>query len=801
MKRLSIVLIILILISVIPIKSFAISSEQEFYEYLDSIGQERKTERGRVASYKTYKEYNLIVYGDPWGDTKPTGINGKTGSQKRYLGYTLDDKSYTNPYFPPDPGGSGNKPEQFNYIKPSGAIPSWDIKDTAQRSYMKTATLSGNGASSPSFNVNYIGGEAYAKVLSASTWKGDGAIYTNHKVNGVKRYATFTTPPMVGDTIVTGEISTPSDTYYIRKDETQVTIPTTVTANAVITGSAKKDHIEEIKATSVGGSQTASRKSTVSKTSDFVATRANYKPGTHTVTLNGSVSLKSIFNDTGSSNVSKTIKLIVEAEGDEPYVITTVTPDPKQKKFEKKDIDVKLTIKGDLHNYTKAENVMEWVFYAREKEKLKAVIKKSYKETLSETKTFDFKIPAEKIVGDNYLQHYTVRARAYFYEKVNGKAYYDAPAETFVSVYKKEFKPPIEEPEEPEEPDNKPPVARIFGPKEVIIGETANFKDMSWDSDGEIVERMWTHDINAGDLSGEGGEITFNNLGIYNIWLYVVDDLGAGDDTEHQVKVIPPPPPIATLKFNGVLKENRIFIIENKSSSHRRFPIIEEKTKITIEPIDHDATDRILYNGKLTDKLSKEIVFKDEGTYKFTIYVENTAGLSDTKEYIKYVQPDIPPIADFSMIQKIYRDPYDNNYSKMEITDFSFSPDGDPITERIWKIKYNSTNNKNSDGTNNFSDDPTLNIKDSQLTIGTEKTYRHNGVIYKVTKIAKDKINIKVNQIGYYLLDLEVIEGIGQDYIPEYINPSDYQKADTSYKHHFEKTIKVDNREPFVDFN
>jgi len=807
MKKITaIILIMAFILSLIPINSYAIESEQEFFNYLDSIGVPKSNTANKVANYLTYKEYGLIVYGSPWGDRKPTGINGKTGPQYRYLGYTLEDDPYTNPYFPPD-ASSGNKPENFNYIKPSGALESWkSLTDKAQKEHMLYSTLSGNGATSPSFTLASIGGYEYGKLLSPSTWKSQGSIYLQHRVSsGAIWYITQTTPPMVGDTIVTGEISTPSDTYYIRKDETQVKIPVTVTARAVKSGRAEDKHIREIKATSLGQSQTASGIPTVSKTSDFVATRANYKPGTHTITLNGSVSLISIFNDSGSLNLSKTITLIVEAEGEEPYVTTTVTPEPSQVKFEEEDIEVILTVNGELHNYTKTSNIKEWVFYAREKESSTALEKKVYKKSLTASTDFKFTIPASKVNKDNYRQDFVVRARAYFNEKVNGKDFYDAPAETFVTIYKTTEPPNTPPPVEPPEPpidDNLPPIARIIAPRETVVGATEVITDGSYDPDGYITQRYWGHTA-SGSLGNDMpfGELTFNEVGIYKITLFVVDDRGAGGYAEHEINVIPPPPPVAKLNISGVLKQNRLLKMTNESTSHYLYPIDESKTIIEIIPIDHGATDRIMYSGTLTDEKTKVLTFKDSGTYMFRISVTNTAGLTDTQEYIRYIQPDMPPIADFSLLQRIYRDSYDNNFAKIEITDYSFSPDGDPITEKIWSIRYNSTNNKNADGTNNFSDDPILNIKESELTMFTEKTFNHNGVIYKVTKTAKDKIEIKVNQIGAYLIDLEVIEGLGQDFKAEYITPSDYQKADTSHKHHFEKTVTVLNREPFVDFN
>lgn len=796
-KITAIILIMAFILSLIPINSYAIESEQEFFNYLDSIGVRRTNKGNKVANYLTYKEYGLIVYGSPWGDRKPTGINGKTGPQYRYLGYTLEDDPYTNPYFPPD-ASSGNKPENFNYIKPSGAEKSWEsLTDKAQKEHMLYSTLSGNGATSPSFTLASIGGYAYGKLLSPSTWKSQGSIYLQHKTSSGKIwYITQTTPPMVGDTIVTGEISTPSDTYYIRKDETQVKIPVTVTARAVKSGRAEDKHIREIKATSLGQSQTASGIPTVSKTSDFVATRANYKPGTHTITLNGSVSLISIFNDSGSLNLSKTITLIVEAEGEEPYVTTTVTPEPSQVKFEEEDIEVILTVNGELHNYTKTSNIKEWVFYAREKESSKALEKKVYKKSLTASTDFKFTIPASKVTEDNFKQYYVVRARVYFNQKVNGKDYYDAPAETVVVVYKD--KPPIEPPEpipEPPGSGNIPPVTQIDGPTVIRAGLTGTYRAKSSDEDGyiefaEFRSSTWPYTESKQETREKirysfSKVFTLDDVGDMMIEHIVTDNEGAKGSDFLYVEVQLPRPD-AELKFSGKLKENRQVIITNTSTSYGS-PMNDSKTRITVKPYGDGATKNITYLGASPDNLERYYIFKDRGIYEVEIYVENMLGISDSRKYYINIHPDIPPVADFSFDSKVYRDKNNNNFATMEITDLSYSPDGDKITEKIWTITYNSNNNKDSDGFPNYSDDISFTVKDSELELFKEKTLVKNGFTYRITKIADDKITIQANQVGHYLIELEVMEDYGLE-------------GNTDYKHKMEKTITIYNREPFADF-
>ncbi len=486
---------------------------------------------------------------------------------------------------------------------------------------------------------------------------------------------------------------------------------------------------------------------------------------------------------------------------DEALITVEVRPDPKEKKFENKDVEVELTIKGDLNNYSNKDNISRWLFYAKHKGEpdSKYQTKVVYSNNLSESNKIKFTIPASKVTGDEFVQEYDVKVKVEFKRQVDGDWFLEGKKATSATVYKQD-KPKTEEPEEAGV-GNLPPVAVIIAPFETVVGATEVIIDGSYDPDGYISKRFWAGDGSKLDNNMDYGEMTFNKIGTYKIILTVVDNKGAGAMAEHAINVIPPPPPVASLKISGILKQNRIVEMENTSTSHYLNPIDPSKTVIEIIPTDHGATEDIRYSGTLADEKIKNLTFKDSGTYKFKITVTNTANLSNTREYIKYIQPDTPPFADFNRIPEIYRDPKDSNLAKIELTDYSFSPDGDPITERIWKIKYNSTNNKNADGTNNFSADPALEIKDSKLNLLVEKTYNHNGVSYKVIKTAEDKLNIKVNQIGVYLIDLEVIEGIGQDFIPEHIDPNDFSRGDTSHKHHFEKTIKVLNRAPIVNFN
>lgn len=787
MKKITaIILIMAFILPLIPIKSYAINSEQEFFNYLDSIGVPKSNTANKVANYLTYKEYGLIVYGSPWGDRKPTGINGKTGPQYRYLGYTLEDDPYTNPYFPPD-ASSGNKPENFNYIKPSGAEESWEsLTDKAQKEHMLYSTLSGNGATSPSFTLASIGGYAYGKLLSPSTWKSQGSIYLQHKTSSGKIwYITQTTPPMVGNTLLTGTISTPHNTYTIKSEDKSVIVPVTVTSNAVITGSAKPSHIAEITATFHGQTDRKSGISTASTTKDLILTRENYGVGTHTITLEGTGTLKTIFNDQDSIKPTKTITLIVEPEGPDPYVTTIATPNPESAKFEDKDIDVTIKVDGSLHNYKDTANIKEWKFFAREKEESIAKEKVNYTKTLNSSTSFKFKIPKEKIVGDTYKQEYIVRARVYFNKPVNGKMYLDAPAQTVVLVYTEKGKPETPKPPSPKPtppPYNAPPVAVLSAPSSVKAGTTFNIHGFgSFDLDGTVDEYFFEHGLGnkyqryfrAYDGEKPTVDIMYPTEGDKTITLAVWDNHGAMDETFKIVKVLPPTPD-AIITTGGYLKQNRIVELDpSKSTSPELYPLEPNKTIWQIEPMDGQSVNSIKYKDNLEGMETKEVLFKEPGRYKVTLTVWNTANLSDTQEKIIEIVPDLEPVADFNTVTTIYRNADEENYATIEVFDSSYSPDYDIIINRIWRYAFDSDN----DGS--FDDETWITIDDTN----------------------KKEIEIKTQKVGKYKFELEIVEEFGQPTISEFITSSDIKKANTDNKRIEEKIVEVDNFAPVVDFN
>ncbi|MEK8210404.1 hypothetical protein NST41_32965, partial [Paenibacillus sp. FSL L8-0696] len=68
---------------------------------------------------------------------------------------------------------------------------------------------------------------------------------------------------------------------------------------------------------------------------------------------------------------------------------TLIQPNPNPTKMTGEKVAVKINVKGELLSYTDAQNISEWVFYAREKEKTDSSMKKEYSKVLTANKDFD----------------------------------------------------------------------------------------------------------------------------------------------------------------------------------------------------------------------------------------------------------------------------------------------------------------------------------------------------------------------------------------------------------------------------
>lgn len=334
------------------------------------------------------------------------------------------------------------------------------------------------------------------------------------------------------------------------------------------------------------------------------------------------------------------------------------------------------------------------------------------------------------------------------------------------------------EPEEPDEPDeptqaNQAPTARFGWPTECWEGDTVDVIENSYDRDGEIVDWRWrftnalgiTHNLKQG-----GGQVGFQNSGTYELRLTVEDDEGATDSVTKTL-LVKPPIPLAKIDYSGSLKENRKITLDaSNSSSPLKFPIDFTKNEWTIMAISGGTASDIKMGSR--GERSLDILFKKAGTYRVGLRVYNARYASEWVYTDLVIGPDLPPVANFLTSSIVLRNPADQNNAAIKLYDTSYSADYDPLTQRIWKYKFDSNNN------GIFTDEPWIAI-DSGNSLQTQ---------------------VKTSKVGKYLFELEIKEGFAQDTIPAFVNDSDYLRDNTDDKPVAQKMVEVQNVAPTTSF-
>ncbi|KUK09960.1 MAG: PKD domain containing protein, partial [Clostridia bacterium 41_269] len=328
---------------------------------------------------------------------------------------------------------------------------------------------------------------------------------------------------------------------------------------------------------------------------------------------------------------------------------------------------------------------------------------------------------------------------------------------------------------------NEAPKARISMPETAMQGEDITIESLSSDPDGEIVDMIWSVEPSngmVGTLSGEKSTVYFDVPGTYTITLKVIDNYG-GEATDTEQIEITPAIPKAFFTDQGVYKQNRKLTFIEQGISPSRYTI--DTREWVIEPVGNGATqEAIKIKGNLTDQTIYAL-FKTPGDYKVRLRVHNTAGnWSEWYEQTYTIYPDEPPVADFwvdSVVLREYTDtPGDENaeyYAVISPRDASYTTDGDTISRRVWKYKYDSDN----DGS--FEDETWQVLSD-----GNEMTPE-----------------LRTTEVGKYLFELEVYEEFGEETLEEFLTPEDVRSDNTADKAVDDKRSEVSNLRPVVSFD
>lgn len=336
--------------------------------------------------------------------------------------------------------------------------------------------------------------------------------------------------------------------------------------------------------------------------------------------------------------------------------------------------------------------------------------------------------------------------------------------------------PPDPLPEAPPEPpaaENLPPTAVYSWPSTCYEGDTVNVSESSFDLDGQVVSRSWAFAppfVGTSSLGKGGGTISFNNIGTYNMTLTVTDDDGATDAVTHSIEVKPPVPQ-AVITYGGALKENRRVVLDSSNSiSGTKYPIDHAKDEWTITAV-YGGTASDIKLGTRTGA-NQDVLFKKAGTYRIGLKVYNSKYASEWAYKDLVISPDTAPVANFFKSAIAFRNPAVNNYAYVTLNDRTFSFDGDFISQRTWKYKFDTDN----DGS--FLDEAWVVLDSGNNT----------------------KVTFKANHVGKYLFELEVIEGFGQETIPAFIVDADYRRGDTTTKPQADKITDVQNIAPVTSF-
>ncbi|WP_152667838.1 PKD domain-containing protein [Aneurinibacillus tyrosinisolvens] len=333
---------------------------------------------------------------------------------------------------------------------------------------------------------------------------------------------------------------------------------------------------------------------------------------------------------------------------------------------------------------------------------------------------------------------------------------------------------------------NRPPVARISAPDEIVQGDDLIIKSNSYDPDGEIKSITWSSSPADGTmldsqtglphvLQGEENKVYFNKPGTYKVTLVAEDDQGKKSEPDEHTITVKPAIPTAFIDLtpDSFPKQNRKVVFDSSAStSSQRYPIDFSKNNWEFIPPAGVSADKIKIVTS-PDKKTRTVLFKEPGDYVARLKVTNAAGnTSEWYEFPIIIYPDLKPEASFYVSKAQIRDAANGRQATINLEDTTVSPDSDIITKRTWKYRYDS----NNDG--NFEDESWVLLSDN-----------NNPTPSLVT-----------SKVGKYQFELYVEESFGQPTIPEFIGPADKRTDDTSDVPLEEKVVEVINLEPYGDF-
>ena len=280
-------------------------------------------------------------------------------------------------------------------------------------------------------------------------------------------------------------------------------------------------------------------------------------------------------------------------------------------------------------------------------------------------------------------------------------------------------------------------------------------------------------------LVNAGGNARFRQSGFYILKATITDVKNQKSSYQLPIRIYPFPSAIITdvaqyrwdnsdtpLTFNA--KQNRTYNLLGETSHINDMfglglhAIDHSKDYWEIIPMDGQSGDSIkVTNGLLNltsevgthfqisnKDINRPILFKQPGRYKVRYQVTNNFGKkSPITEQIVQIHEDLKPNIDYSVVNRVYRDPSKGNMATLVLFNITInSPDRDTIAFERVRYRFDSNNNGSYDD------------EVWQLGPAIDKTDPYNW-----------RAEIQKNHVGKYQVEVHAEEGFGQETIDRFI--------------------------------
>ncbi len=704
------------------------------------LGVELKNKDYKILNGRIYIMYGIIAYGFPsFNDKKtPAEYPELKRTEYRYLGYAEDGTIITNDDFPDDATGDAELPDK-NWIYSDPTKESWnkldnltqneedalihyilfegDLKDDGSPIDLKANEIL--GTSNTEELKKYITLQTYPTIKGRGSFK---IIHITH--SGREYYDTFTIDAFEDEIELKCRVETDKPEYIILPKENYVDVVIDVSAVEDL-GKFPSTYITKRSVKYDGKTKDGNYGQYTER-----IYKSDLNEGYNEIDITGHAEFTSIFpsdGDTGNDGIirktdTELIKVIVVK--DELYVRLGLPPTA--------GIDEPYLIE-DLTHYPEGEQVKSSKLYKRVSNSWELIetwgkLSESMTDSHPVKATIDYKLVVELENGEIGEDIKSI--------KIIDDRSVDATADLELDIWTYE---------------GHPAYARdvsVFDVEGETYRAARAYEENIATNRFKVVENT-PHTLNR--LSSTKAKIIFNEVGYYNVELRVRTQDGNNLYDIEPIEVRKTP--YVNDFLGGVQKENRKQILNISVAKNPDYPItnfwVEIEDAETGEKVHLTSQKQNSANIKTRDiALSETECFTNytlefltkndtEKTYRYTIYVKDAKGDTDTVTKDFTVYPDEPPVAQIHMSNSFVRNE-DSNIAEIIAEDMTISSDGDQV-ERTWQVAFDTNNN------NDFSDETYINITElgyEDLSFGALKEVQFNK-----TGVGKFNVRLDVKEV------------------------------------------------------